>query len=127
MLKVSISVDVSDMEKAVLFYSEGLGCERVSDGTDITILSADNVSIYLLKKAPGSNPLLRGSASRNYERHWTPVHVDFSVDDLEQALSSILEFGGSYEDSETGEWGSIAYCADPFGNGFCLVKMFDSA
>jgi predicted enzyme related to lactoylglutathione lyase len=119
--KVSISIDVAEMEKAFSFYSEALGCKKVRNGDEITVLSADNATIYLLKKEPGSNPLLSGSVSRIYERHWTPVHLDFVVSDIDKALSLILKHGGSHEGGESGEWGSIAYCADPFGNGFCLV------
>ena len=122
MPQVSVSIDVSEMKKAALFYSKALGCKKLRDGSEISVLSADNVSIYLLEKAPGSNPLLAGATSRNYGRHWTPVHLDFSVSDIDQAISLVLEYGGSHEGSEAGEWGAIAYCADPFGNGFCLVK-----
>lgn len=119
--KVSISIDVEDMEKAALFYSEALGCKKVRDGEEISVLSANNTNIYLLKKEPGSNPLLAGTASRNYDRHWTPVHLDFVVADIDKALNLVLKNGGSHEGGESGDWGSIAYCADPFGNGFCLV------
>lgn len=122
MAKISVSIDVSDMEKGVLFYSKALGCNKERVGADISELSANNATIYLLNKASGSNPLLSGTASRNYDRHWTPVHLDFSVPDIEQAVSLVLEFGGTKEGSESGGWGSIAFCADPFGHGFCLVK-----
>jgi len=67
------------MEKAFLFYSEALGCKEVRHGDDITVLSADNATIYLLIKEPGTNPLLSGAATRNYQRRWTPVHLDFVV------------------------------------------------
>lgn len=67
--KVSISIDVAEIEKASLFYSEALGCKKVRNGDDITVLSADNAAIYLLKKESGTNPLLSGTATRNYERH----------------------------------------------------------
>jgi extradiol dioxygenase family protein len=48
--KVSISIDVSEMEKAYLFYSEALGCKKVRIGDDITVLSADNATIYIKKR-----------------------------------------------------------------------------
>lgn len=111
------------MEKATLFYTKALGCKELRGGPDTSKLTADNVSIYLLKKALGSNPLITGTASRNYDRHWTPVHLDFSVSDLDHAISRVQQFGGVHEGSESGEWGSIAYCADPFGNGFCLCQI----
>lgn len=121
--KISISIDVAEMEKASLFYSEALGCKKVRNGDDITVLSADNATIYLLKKESGTNPLLSGTATRNYERHWTPVHLDFVVDNIDEVLALVLKNGGSHEGGESGDWGSIAYCSDPFGNGFCLVVM----
>jgi hypothetical protein len=43
------------------------------------------------------------------------------VSNIDEALYLVLKYGGSHEGGESGEWGSIAYCADPFGNGFCLV------
>ncbi len=50
MAEISISIDVSDMENAVLFYTKALGCTELRAGEDTTKLSADNVSIFLLKK-----------------------------------------------------------------------------
>jgi len=122
MTQVTISIDVSDMEKAISFYTKALGCKVLRAGEEMTKLATENVDIYILKKAPGSNPLLAGSASRSYDRHWTPVHLDFSVSDLEHAISQVLESNGTHEGSESGDWGAIAFCADPFGNGFCLLQ-----
>lgn len=120
--KVSISIDIAEMQEAIQFYSKALACKIDRDDPAISVLSAENVTIYLLLKSSDSNPLLSGSARRNFARHWTPVHLDFSVVDLQQTLSLVLQHGGSHEGTETADWGSIAYCADPFGNGFCIVK-----
>lgn len=27
------------------------------------------------------------------------------------------------EEKKEGEWGAAAFCADPFGNGFCIIKL----
>ncbi len=123
MPQVSISIDVLDMDKAILFYTEALGCKEFRSGADTTKLTTDNIDIYLLKRESNSNPLITGAASRNYDRHWTPVHLDFSVSDLDKATNLVTKFGGIEEKSESGDWGSIAYCADPFGNGFCLCQI----
>jgi len=120
--KVSVSIDVPDMNKAISFYVNALGCKKVRDGAKISQLSVDNLNIYLLEKEEGSNPIQQGSASRDYGRHWTPVHLDFSTADIDQVTSSVVEFGGTLEGSESGDWGAISYCADPFGYGFCVVK-----
>ena len=123
MAEVSISVDVSDMEKAILFYTHALDCTELRAGSDTTKLSSDNVNIFLLKKDPQSNPLIIGTSSRNYDRHWTPVHLDFNVSEIDKVVALIQEFGGVHEGSESGDWGAVAFCADPFGNGFCLCQI----
>ena len=38
--------------------------------------------IYLLRNAAGSSPGAAIPAGRDYARHWTPVHMDFVVDDF---------------------------------------------
>lgn len=122
MVRISVSIDVSNMDKGVLFYTKALGCEELRRGPEISKLATENSDIYLLEKEQGSNPLLKGTAVRKFERHWTPVHLDFVVPNIESKLALIQEFGGLHEGSESGDWGSIAFCADPFGNGFCLVQ-----
>ncbi len=123
MAEISISIDVSDMEKAVLFYTKALGCTELRAGEDTTKSKSDNVNIFLLKKEPESNPLITGTSSRNYERHWTPVHLDFNVSEIKKITSLVKEYGGVNEGSESGSWGAVEFCADPFGNGFCLCQI----
>lgn len=122
MPKISICIDVSEMDKGIKFYTQALGCELVKKGEEFTELTADGTTIYLAEKAAGTNPLTIGEASRSYERHWTPVHLDFVVPDLSQSLASLIELGGIKEGENSGDWGSIAFCADPFGNGFCVMQ-----
>ena len=86
------------------------------------ILDAGNVRIYLLEKAEGTIPFKGGTHSRSYDRHWSPVHLDFGTSDIDASIELIEQYGGSVEDRDSGSWGSIAYCADPFGNGFCLIN-----
>ena len=123
MAEVSICIDVSDMDKAILFYTKALGCVELRAGEDTTKLNTDNVNIFLLKKEANSNPLVVGISTRNYERHWTPVHLDFNVSEIDKVVSLVQEFGGVHEGSESGDWGAVAYCSDPFGNGFCLCQI----
>jgi len=123
MIKISVSIDVSNLKKAETFYVEALGCRKVRDqGDDMVVLSVENCDIYLLEKKAGTKPLLSGNAVRNYERHWTPIHLDFLCDNVDEVVSKILRLGGSHEGGDKGNWGSIAYCADPFGNGFCIIN-----
>jgi len=123
MIKISISIDVSDLKKAERFYTEALGCKKLRDqGSNMVVLSAENSDIYLQEKAPGTNPLLSGNVGRDYKRHWTPVHLDFLSENIDGIVSKIVELGGSHEGGDSADWGSIAYCADPFGNGFCVIN-----
>lgn len=74
------------------------------------------------KNPAGSNPLPYGDAIRNYNRHWTPVHLDFVVLNLGQCVLLAVELGGVKEGGKSGDWGAIAFCADPFGSGFCVMQ-----
>lgn len=62
--------------------------------------------------------------ARSYERHWTPVHLDFIVDDLDDAVRRLTALGGSLDRPvKLREYGRIANMADPFGNGFDLIEL----
>ena len=122
MSQVSISIDVPNLAQATEFYCNALGCTKVRDQGNMSILSSGPTEIYLLERADGSQPLSTSLDSRSYNRHWTPIHLDFGVDDVDLVAKLVAKFGGSVEGSDSGEWGSIAYCADPFGHGFCLIK-----
>jgi len=88
----------------------------------MVVLSTDNVDIYLQERESGSQAIKGSDQVRSYDRHWTPVHLDFLRDDVDQAVQKIKELGGSHEGGESGDWGAIAYCSDPFGNGFCVIN-----
>jgi len=123
MLKISVSIDVSNLKPAETFYVEALGCKKLRDqGSNMVVLATENCDIYLQEKEEGTNPLLSNDVVRNYQRHWTPVHLDFLTANVDEAVKKILELGGAHEGGESGDWGSIAYCADPFGNGFCVIN-----
>ena len=61
---------------------------------------------------------------RRYERHWTPVHLDFIVADLAAAVSR-AEAAGALREGAIREysWGDVALFSDPFGNGFCFIQF----
>jgi predicted enzyme related to lactoylglutathione lyase len=80
--------------------------------------------IYLLPKPAGTMASSTSKEQRHYGRHWTPVHLDFVVDDLGSALARASAAGAMVESEvETHPWGRIALLADPFGNGFCLLQF----
>jgi lactoylglutathione lyase len=80
--------------------------------------------IYLLRKAAGSAPFEEAPVRRSYQRHWTPVHIDVVVADVEAAAQGATAAGASQEgDIVNAAWGRMALMADPFGNGFCLLEF----
>ena len=50
------------------------------------------------------------------------MHLDFGVVDVDQVVAQVIAHGGQHEGGEKGEGGAIAYCVDPFGNGFCVIR-----
>jgi predicted enzyme related to lactoylglutathione lyase len=80
--------------------------------------------IYLLVRSAGSTPATGMAQRRDYSRHWTPVHLDFVVDDIDTALGRAEHAGARLEAPvKTNAWGKLALMADPFGHGFCLVEF----
>lgn len=119
-----VNIDVENLERATSFYCAALGLRvgRRFEGW-IELLGA-TAPIYLLPKPAGSRASSKSEQKRDYRRHWTPVHLDFVVPDLQQAVARAKAAGASVEgEPETHAWGRIALLADPFGNGFCLVQF----
>jgi len=120
-----INIDVSDLPAATKFYCEGLGLSggRRFGDDGIELLGAP-AAIYLLVKPAGSAAARSTSQRRDYARHWTPVHLDFVVPEIEPAVARARAAGGVLEgEITTHGWGRIALMADPFGHGFCLIQF----
>jgi lactoylglutathione lyase len=79
--------------------------------------------IFLLAKDAGSAASTTAPLSRDYRRHWTPVHLDFEVEDIEEAVCRACAAGAAPEgDIRTHPWGRLATMSDPFGHGFCIIE-----
>jgi predicted enzyme related to lactoylglutathione lyase len=120
-----VNIDVPDLAAGTAFYCEALDLSVGRRFGDAAVeLVGTSVVIYLLAKPAGSQPALGISQRRDYARHWTPVHLDFVVPDIEAAVDRARRAGAVLEsDVTTQRWGRIALMADPFGNGFCLVQF----
>jgi predicted enzyme related to lactoylglutathione lyase len=79
-----VNIDVDDLSKAEAFYSQAFGLKagrRFGDGgVEMLGLAAP---IYLLVKAKGTKAASATDQVRDYGRHWTPVHIDIVVDDID--------------------------------------------
>jgi len=118
-----VNIDVPNLGHAIAFYGNAFGLTVTRRfGVDGAELSGWPVRLYLLQKAAGS-PAAAG-ALRRYDRHWTPVHLDVVVDDLDATLERALAAGARAEtEIRTEAWGRIVVLADPFGHGLCLIQF----
>ena len=125
-MEMLVNVDVDDLEKAVAFYRDALGLhtERwLFDGSVVEMTGASS-TIHLLAKASGCSASSQADIPRSYRRHWTPVHLDFVVEDVEAAVGRATSAGAKLEgEIQSFNWGRIATLSDPFGNGFCLLQF----
>jgi predicted enzyme related to lactoylglutathione lyase len=120
-----VNIDVDDLSKAIAFYQEaaGLRLGRRIGLLGVEMLGASS-AVYLLAKPDGSRPSTSTDEVRRYRRHWTPVHLDFVVLELEAAVSRAIEAGATIEgEIQTRNWGRIAHMADPFGHGICSIQF----
>jgi catechol 2,3-dioxygenase-like lactoylglutathione lyase family enzyme len=123
-ISVSVSVDVPSLEEGIRFYGEAFGFEKVSEPyPGVAVVRAEGAQLLLLAKGAGSIPCPASGARRHYDRHWTPVHIDFHVDQFKSALDRAISAGASQERLfEAKGRPSVAFCCDPFGHGFCLIE-----
>ena len=120
-----INLDVDDLEKAVRFYGSAFGLKvgRRFGAFGVEMLGS-SAPLYLLVKSRGTPASDTTTQHRNYERHWTPVHLDFVVDEIEPAVERVVLAGARLEQPiATHKWGKLALMADPFGHGFCFVQF----
>ena len=120
-----VNLDVDDLEKAIDFYSSVFALKMGRRfGTFGVEMLGGSAPIYLLSKAPGTVASDTTSQLRSYDRHWTPIHLDFVVEDIESAVRKAVSAGARLEKPVAiYKWGKLALMADPFGHGFCFVQF----
>jgi predicted enzyme related to lactoylglutathione lyase len=125
-LQIVINVDVDDLEKAIDFYTTALGLRlgrRLFEGS-VAEMNGGTSTIHLLLKPSASTAVPRTDLSRHYERHWTPLHLDFTVDDVAAAVQRAIRSGAKLEgEIQSFTWGYLASLSDPFGHGFCILQF----
>src|ERR1700758_5105300 len=109
-----VNIDVDDLDKAVRFYQAAFGLKvgRRFGGTGVEMLGGP-APLYLLVKASGTAASSAAAQVRRYDRHWTPVHLDFVVEEIESAVQRALAAGALLEGAiSTAKWGKLALMAD---------------
>jgi predicted enzyme related to lactoylglutathione lyase len=122
-MTVLLNIDVPDVEAATTFYTAAFGLTVGRRfGADFVELLGWPGPVYLLTKQAGT--FGAGGDRRRYNRHWTPLHLDVVVDDVDAAVARAVRAGAILEaPARDAPYGRIAMLADPFGHGFCLLAF----
>ena len=128
MIEVHAYIDVADLERGIAFYCDGLNLtlrRRLSPSW--VELAGANLPIFLLGNRKPTANLGGTQIQRNFARHWTPVHLDFIVPELDAAVARLTGLGATLDRPiQLAEYGRMANMADPFGNGFDLIEFSGS-
>ncbi|MDP1920929.1 MAG: VOC family protein [Myxococcales bacterium] len=120
---VHFSIDVPDLVRGLDFYGAVFGfLETARPFPTMAILDAGNLTVCMHERAEGTTSSPGSNDTRRYRRHWTPVHLDVHVPDFDKVLAGIRAGGGLVErEFRTEGPRPVAFCSDPFGNGFCVL------
>lgn len=124
MSQLIVNIDVPDLAAAERFYATGFGftLERHLFGGRIAEMRFAGALFHILGKPDGA--AFANGPTRAYARHWTPLHLDLVVDDVDETLAKSISAGATLERSAASyDWGRIAGVADPFGHGWCLIAL----
>ena len=122
-MKLTVSIDVPSIEEGLKFFGAVFGFAEIArPHPGYAMLASGESTIGLLAKPAGTHPAKGSDDVRKYERHWTPVHVDFRVGDFDATLERALVAGAKSEQvHRVPGYSAVAFCSDPFGHGFCIV------
>ena len=128
MIEVHAYIEVPDLERGIAFYCDGLGLLLKRRLAPVWVeLAGANLPVFLLGNRPPTTELGGLQIQRNFARHWTPVHLDFIVPDLDAAMARLIGLGATLDRKiQQREYGRMANMADPFGNGFDLIEFSGS-
>lgn len=122
-MEMSVTLDVPDIAEGLAFYGGVFGFAEVArPHPAYAVTKAGSQTLCLMQKDAGTRPTAADGPVRSYARHWTPVHLDFHVDDFAETCARLIALGGTIEQThERPGRPPVAFCADPFGHGFCVL------
>jgi predicted enzyme related to lactoylglutathione lyase len=125
LLAVHAYIEVTDLTRGIDFYCGGIGLTLKRQlGPRWVELAGANLPIFLLGDRPGMAELGTTKVPRDFGRHWTPVHLDFIVPNLDEMVARLCSLGASLDrEVQICEYGRMANMADPFGNSFDLIEF----
>src|SRR5262245_30914339 len=93
-----VNLDVDDLDNGVRFYATAFGLTVGRRfGRSAAEMLGSSTPIYLLVKKPGTPAAPTIPQPRSYDRHWTPVHLDFVVEDIDSAIERAVSAGARLE------------------------------
>lgn len=126
MRSLIVNIDVPDIEAGIAFYTAGLAFRlrrQLFEGR-VAELTSPAGTVFLIEQATGSPAVPGTTIARDYASHWTPVHLDLAVDDLDAAVARVEAAGATPSGPRADlPFGRIAPMRDPFGHGFCLIEF----
>jgi predicted enzyme related to lactoylglutathione lyase len=124
-VKLIVNIDVPVLAPAIEFYCAALGVQHTRTlDDDVAELSGASSTIFLLQKARGTEAVHQPVIERDYRRHWTPVHFDLVVPDVDAAAARAKTAGAHQETGHVDWRGSRCVSfSDPFGHGFCFIEF----
>jgi len=144
---ISVALTVADLERATRFYCEGLGFEEMQTlviGNELAHMAGVEGEFRLLERFIRCGDtlinLLHAEIPRIAQTMSAPragtlglSHIVVRVDDLENALARVVEFGGvvhedsrSHHDNPGVGRTDIINCSDPDGNRIEMLTLPDS-
>jgi predicted enzyme related to lactoylglutathione lyase len=119
-----VCIDVDSAERAIDFYRRVLGLELIESDRGWARMADGETTFWVMESPAGSSASSESHIPREYRRHWTPIHLDFVVPDLDEAIGRAVAAGGKLEGKiqERPGISRLATVVDPFGHGFDLVQ-----
>jgi Glyoxalase-like domain len=93
-----INIDVPDLKAGISFYETGLRfrlCRLLFERT-VAEMECAAGRIFLIQRSAGAIAVPDTSIVRSYSNHWTPVHLDIAVTDLDAAVERVSGWGNRF-------------------------------
>ena len=87
MPEVHLYIEIDDLERGIEFYVKGLGLTLKRRLTERWVeLAGAQMPIHLLARPEPEFESGDHVLRKDFSRHWTPIHLDFVVEDLDAAV-----------------------------------------
>ncbi|MFI5783551.1 VOC family protein [Nocardia sp. NPDC051570] len=110
-----IVIDVSDLDRAVTFWSCAL------DATEETV-NPDSHRVYRRLRLPDSEIRILLQATTDHKASKERVHIDIETDDVEAEVRRLEALGATRWDHQQERGYDFWVLRDPWSNEFCVLQ-----